>query len=276
MDKRRPSRRAGGRRARRGIFILPSVLTVGNILAGYASIIAAEHGDFKRAAVLLILAAVLDNLDGRVARLTNTTTEFGVQFDSLADLVSFGIAPSFLIYRWGMLPLGRLGWIASFLFVICGAMRLARFNIQRVTDKRYFVGLPIPAAALVVATLVFRHPEPVADATFAIAVLVLVLTLSGLMVSRLRYLAFKSLDAGRGRHSFLAVGLLALILAAIVINPQVVLLVLALVYTISGLTPRRTFAWIFGRRRAAAGRAEGPENDPWAGDVEGRHASRRP
>ncbi len=227
-----------GRRARRGIFILPSLLTVGNIFAGYASIIAAGRGDFTRAAVLLILAAVLDNLDGRVARLTGTSTEFGVQFDSLADVISFGIAPAFLITQWGMVPLGRLGWVASFLFLVAGAMRLARFNIQAPTDRSFFVGLPIPAAAMVVATLVFYRPEPVTDPALSVAVLLLVLTLGGLMVSRLRYRSFKGLDTRSARQSFLTVGVLALLLALIAVNPQVVLLAVAILYMLSGLLPR--------------------------------------
>ena len=235
----RPKRPMGAR-ARRGIFILPSLLTVGNVLAGYAAIIAAQQGEFSRAALLLGVAAVLDNLDGRVARATGTTSSFGVQFDSLADVLSFGVAPAFLVFRWGMEGLGRWGWVASFLFLICGAMRLARFNIQPSGgDKRFFIGLPIPAAAMVVGAIIFYHPQPIVEPGLAVSVLVLVLLLSGLMVSRLRYRSFKSLDSRGKRRSFLIVGLLALLLAAVVAEPQVALLSLSMLYMLSGLVPRR-------------------------------------
>lgn len=236
----RRSRQSAGHRLRRGVYLLPSLLTVGNVMAGYGSLILADRGDYERAAVLLIFAAVLDNLDGRLARLTGTTTEFGLQFDSIADVISFGVAPSFLVFNWGMATLGRLGWAASFLFVICGAMRLARFNTQTVSDKRYFIGMPVPGAAMVVATLIFYRPEPVTDSVFALSVLFLVLILSILMVSRLRYLSFKRSDQHATRGTFMLVGLMAVILAAVAIHPQVTLLGLALLYMISGLLPRRS------------------------------------
>jgi CDP-diacylglycerol--serine O-phosphatidyltransferase len=202
----------------------------------------------SRAAVLLLVSAILDNLDGRVARLTGTTTEFGVQFDSLADIISFGVAPAFLAHQWGMTTLGRAGWVVSFLFVICGAMRLARFNIQPLSDKRFFVGLPIPAAALILGSLVFYRPQPVTDPLLGLAVLLLVLTLAGLMVSRLRYPSLKQVDAG-GRRSFLVVALIALLLGGIALDPQVAFMALAVIYLLSGLVPRRSLA---AERRAAA------------------------
>ena len=246
-------RRPLGARARRGIFILPSLLTVGNVLAGYASIIAAQQGDFARAALLLGAAAILDNLDGRVARATGTTSPFGVQFDSLADVLSFGVAPAFLVFRWGMEGLGRWGWVASFLFLICGAMRLARFNIQPSGgDKRYFIGLPIPAGAMVLGAIIFYHPEPITDVGLALAVLFLVLMLSGLMVSRLRYYSFKSVDARGKRRSFLIVALMAVVLAAVAAEPQVALLAISTTYMLSGLVPRRARS----RRAAVRGQHE--------------------
>jgi CDP-diacylglycerol--serine O-phosphatidyltransferase len=260
--RRRPRRRSRleiGRRPRRGIYILPSLLTVGNVFAGFASIIAADQGQFMRAAILLMLAAVLDNLDGRVARLTGTTSDFGLQFDSLADLVSFGLAPAFLVYQWGMTALGRTGWVAAFLFLICGAMRLARFNTQPASDKSYFIGLPIPAAAIVIATLVFYWPEPIEDRPLAIATLLLVLMLAGLMVSRLRYRSFKSLDTSGPWRSFLVVGLLALLLAMVAVEPRVSLLALALLYMLSGLMPRLSRE----RRRSLWARwTGGPAGEP--------------
>jgi CDP-diacylglycerol--serine O-phosphatidyltransferase len=262
-------RRPLGARARRGIFILPSLLTVGNVLAGYACIIAAQEGEFFRAALLLGAAAILDNLDGRVARATGTTSPFGVQFDSLADVLSFGVAPAFLVFRWGMEGLGRWGWVASFLFLICGAMRLARFNIQPSGgDKRWFIGLPIPAGAMVLGSMVLYHPEPITDLGLALAVLLLVLVLSGLMVSRLRYYSFKSVDARGKRRSFLMVALLAVVLAAVAAEPQVVLPAIASIYMLSGLVPR----WARSRRGrvrephpASSGLKDAPPQPPSAG-----------
>ncbi|MFQ5719059.1 MAG: CDP-diacylglycerol--serine O-phosphatidyltransferase [Acidobacteriota bacterium] len=259
------------RRLRRGIFLLPSLLTVGNVMAGYGSLILADQGDFAKAAMLLMLAAGLDNLDGRVARATGTATEFGLQFDSIADIISFGVAPSFIVYRWGLLSLGRVGWAASFLFLICGAMRLARFNTQAVSDKRYFVGLPVPAAAMVLATLIAYIPRPAGDSIFPVAVLCLVLTLSGLMVSRLRYRSFKRVEATAARRTFPVVGIIAVVLAAVVIQPQATLLGLSLLYMISGLLPRRRATRGVPWRRAGSPRAAGPGP---ALDSEGRPRER--
>jgi CDP-diacylglycerol--serine O-phosphatidyltransferase len=139
------------RRFRRGVYLLPSVFTLGNMFCGYACVVYSMRGEYETAAPLLAIALVLDALDGRIARLTGTESAFGVQFDSLADVISFGMAPAVLAFNWGLSSLGRLGWAAGFLFVTAGAMRLARFNIQAQADKRYFVGMPIPAAAAVPA-----------------------------------------------------------------------------------------------------------------------------
>ena len=153
-------RRLSRERLSRGLFVLPTLFTVGNLFCGYLSIWCSIRGTFELAAILVIVAALLDGLDGRVARLTNSTSEFGEEYDSLADLVSFGVAPAVLVYSWGLSDFHRLGWMASFLFVVCGSMRLARFNIQtKVVDKRYFVGLPIPAAAGTIVTLVLATPD---------------------------------------------------------------------------------------------------------------------
>src|SRR5205823_12686771 len=147
-------------RLSRGLFILPTLFTVGNLFCGYLSIWCSIRGTFEIAAVLVVVAAVLDGLDGRIARLTHSASKFGEEYDSLADLVSFGVAPAVLAYSWGLVDFHRLGWMASFLFVVCGSMRLARFNIQtRVVDKKYFIGLPIPAAAATISALVLATPE---------------------------------------------------------------------------------------------------------------------
>src|SRR4051795_3018284 len=147
-------------RLRRGVYLLPSLLTMGNMFCGYACVVYAMRGEYETAAPFIGFAVVLDMLDGRIARMTNTTSEFGVEFDSMADIISFGIAPAILSFAWGLQSLGRLGWAAGFMFVAAAAMRLARFNIQSSHggDKRYFVGLPSPAAAAIPAATVFAYP----------------------------------------------------------------------------------------------------------------------
>src|SRR5215831_1945456 len=192
---RRPAgamRRLSRERLSRGLFVLPTLFTVGNLFCGYLSIWCTIRGTFEVAAVLIIAAAVLDALDGRIARMTNSTSEFGEEYDSLADLVSFGVAPAVLAYSWGLADFDRLGWMASFLFVVCGSMRLARFNIQtHVADKRYFVGLPIPMAAGTIAGIVLATPERLVSRTWMAGLLVLTIVLSYLMISTIRYRSFK-------------------------------------------------------------------------------------
>src|SRR3954453_3306993 len=159
-------RAASRRRQRfqRGVYLLPSLLTLGNLFCGYACVVYAMRNEFETAAPYIGFAIVLDVLDGRIARMTGKTSSFGVQFDSLADVVSFGIAPAILSFSWGLQPLGRLGWGAGFLVVTAGAMRLARFNIQAGGgDKRYFAGMPSPAAAAVPAATVYAYPWAIYD-----------------------------------------------------------------------------------------------------------------
>src|SRR5258705_13516733 len=152
-------------RLRRGVYLLPSLLTMGNMFCGYACVVYAMRGEFETAAPFIGFAIVLDMLDGRIARLTGSASDFGVEFDSLADVISFGIAPAILSFSWGLQPLGRLGWLAGFLFLTAAAMRLARFNIQSHMggDKRYFVGMPSPAAAGIPAATVFAYPYGLTD-----------------------------------------------------------------------------------------------------------------
>jgi len=151
--RRRTDRSASAGRFRRGVYLLPSMFTLANMFCGYACIVYAMRGELEKAAPLIGLAIIVDMLDGRVARMTGSTSQFGVEFDSLADVISFGVAPAIMAFQWGLHPLGRLGWAAGFVFVAGAAIRLARFNIQTGTvDKKYFVGLPSPAAAAVPAT----------------------------------------------------------------------------------------------------------------------------
>ena len=153
------------RRFQRGVYILPTLFTLGNMFCGYSCIVYAMRGEFETAAPFIGFAIVLDMLDGRIARLTGSASDFGAEIDSLADVISFGIAPAILSFSWGLQPLGRLGWLAGFLFLTAAAMRLARFNIQSGIggDKRYFVGMPSPAAAAIPAATVFAYPYGLTD-----------------------------------------------------------------------------------------------------------------
>jgi len=229
---RRPRFPDQRRRLRRGVYLLPSSLTLGNMFCGYACIVHATRGDFDLAAPFLGIAVVLDALDGRIARLTKTSSAFGLEFDSLADVISFGIAPAILTYLWGLSSLGRLGWAASFLFVTGAAARLARFNIQSGTDRRYFVGLPAPAAAAVLASTVYAYPDGLRLYHAAIPALLLMLVPSFLMVSRFRFRSFKNLDLLAPRPYTVLI-LLAAVLVAISTHPRWLLVVLAYGYLLS-------------------------------------------
>ena len=183
------------RRLRRGVYLLPSLMTLGNLFCGYACVIYSMRGEYAIAAPFVGIAMVLDTLDGRIARLTGTTSEFGLQFDSLADIISFGIAPAVLTFSWGLTSLGNWGWAAGFVYVTAAAMRLARFNIQAGSvDKRYFVGMPSPAAATVPASTIFAYPSGFQEPVGAIPVLALVLVPAFLMVSTIKFRSFKSFD----------------------------------------------------------------------------------
>ena len=245
-------------RLRRGVHLLPASLTVGNLFFGYFAILSSARGtvgDLDAAAKAIGLAVVLDALDGRVARMTKGSSPFGKEFDSLADVISFGIAPAFLALAWGLRGLDpssaadpalvrhiyQVGWIATFAFVICGAWRLARFNIQSIdtgglgpSAHRYFVGMPIPAAAGVIAAVVHFTPEPITDWYWAVGWLALVFALAFLMISTLRYPSFKNIDFRRRRPSLVIV-LIGLMVWLIVVYSEPVLLVIAIAYLFSGL-----------------------------------------
>lgn len=227
---------------RRGIYLLPSSFTVANVFCGFYAIVSSIRGDLAFAGILIGVAILLDTLDGRVARMANASSEFGKEFDSLADQVSFGVAPMVLAFQWGLNLWPRMGWLVGFLFVICGAMRLARFNIQEaVIDRRFFVGLPIPAAASVVAALVYKFPERMTSQSEALPVLGLVTVLSFLMVSKLRYYSFKDFDIKK-RHPSLMILFLALVIVAVFTHPQAMLLIMASIYLASGLV-LKVWSW---------------------------------
>ena len=225
-------RTAERRGLRHGVSLLPSLFTVANLFCGWACVVHAMRGDLETAAPFIGFAMVLDMLDGRIARMTGTTSEFGVQLDSLADLISFGMAPAILAFQWGLAPLGRLGWAVGFLFVTAAALRLARFNIQTPSDKRYFVGMPSPAAAAVPAATVFYFPDGMQTYQQALPALAVVLVPALLMVSTIRYRSFKTIDLGTKR-SYRGLILLAALIAAVASHPHEVLLAMAYAYLAS-------------------------------------------
>jgi CDP-diacylglycerol--serine O-phosphatidyltransferase len=231
-----PARRATdkpARRFRRGVYQLPSMFTLANMLSGYASNVYSMRGELEKAAPLIGLAIIVDMLDGRVARMTGTSSQFGIEFDSLADVISFGVAPAIMAFQWGLQPLGRLGWAAGFIFVAGAAIRLARFNIQTGSvDKKYFVGLPSPAAAAVPATTIFLYPQGFQSPVEALGVLALVIVPGLLMVSTIRFYSFKTLDL-QSRRAYPVLALLALGLAMLTAH-EIMLVVLSYTYMISG------------------------------------------
>ncbi len=242
-------------RFRRGVYLLPSAFTLGNLFCGYACVVYTMRGDFQTAAAFVGLAYVFDILDGRIARMTGTATEFGVQFDSLADVVSFGIGPAVLIFSWGLEPLHRLGWVAGFIYVTAAAVRLARFNIQHVTDKRYFVGLPSPAAAGVLVSTVYAYPDGIRVYSEALPVLAVVLIPAFLMVSTIRFRSFKTLDL-KQRWSPTVLLLLAVLIGLVVSHPAQVLVVAAYTYLFSAFI-EMAITRLRRRGGAAAGAAPG-------------------
>jgi CDP-diacylglycerol--serine O-phosphatidyltransferase len=222
------------RRFRRGVSLLPSLFTVANLFCGYACVVYALRGDYETAAPFVGFAIVLDLLDGRIARLTGTDSEFGLQFDSLADVISFGMAPAILAFGWGLAPLGRLGWAAGFVYVTAAAMRLARFNIQSAAgaDKRYFVGMPSPAAAGVVASTVFAYPYGLSAYGSAVPALALMLVPGVLMVSTIRFRSFKTIDL-QTRRPYTVLLLIAAGIMLIATHPRFVLVAMAYTYLAS-------------------------------------------
>jgi CDP-diacylglycerol--serine O-phosphatidyltransferase len=228
-----PLRRRRGDRPhfKRGVYLLPSLFTVANLFCGYACVVYSTQQDFDTAALFIGIAMVVDTLDGFFARLTNSSTAFGAELDSLADIVSFGLAPALLAFTWGLWPLKRLGWAAGFIYVTAAAMRLARFNIQSgtLTDKRYFVGMPSPAAASVIASTVYLYPYGLRDRETAFPALAIVIVPALLMVSTFRFRSVKAIDVG-WRRSYFALFLAAVALALIATHPRVALVVLSYAY----------------------------------------------
>lgn len=229
MSSKKPDNR------HRGIYLLPNLFTTGAMFAGFYSITSAINGHFETSAISILVAMVLDGLDGRVARMTNTQSEFGVQYDSLSDMVSFGVAPGLVMYLWAFESLGKLGLFAAFVHTAGGALRLARFNTQvEVADKRYFQGLPSPAAAAILAGALWISLEYDYDIE-SIKYLVLMLTISTglLMVSNFRYSSFKEIDL-KGRVPFVVAISIMLGIGFVMAEAQTLLFIIALGYAISG------------------------------------------
>lgn len=247
FPERQREKRLHINKMKKGIFILPSLLTLSSIFLSFYSMVAAIKGEFVLAGALILAAGFFDGIDGKVARLTKTTTRFGLELDSLADVISFGVAPAILIYVWSLAPHGRIGWVSAFLFVACGALRLARFNVQSGSiDPKRFNGLPIPAAAAMVATTVlFFHKAGLNPEDFGIYLLTLTLALSFLMVSSVKFHAFKDLTLVK-QKPFSSTVAFVLLLALIAASPYVVLFLLSAGYVISG--PLLTI-WLYANRK---------------------------
>ncbi|WP_303903658.1 CDP-diacylglycerol--serine O-phosphatidyltransferase [Thiohalomonas denitrificans] len=246
-------------RRRRGIYLLPNLFTTAALFAGFYAIVAAMNDQFVPASVAIFVAMVLDGLDGRVARMTNTQSEFGAQYDSLADLISFGLAPALVMYEWSLSGLGKLGWLAAFIYTAGAALRLARFNVQlAVADKRYFTGLASPASAGVLTGMVWVFQdygvegEQLQWATFALTV-----ACGILMVSNVRYYSFKDLDV-RGKVPFFALLIIVLLFVLVSTDPPKVLFGAFLVYALSGPV---TTLMLLRRRRARQSAADDDKED---------------
>ena len=236
---------------RRGIYILPSLFTTASLFAGFYAIVQAMNGNFEYAPLAIFIAMILDTLDGRVARLTHTESDFGAQYDSLVDMVSFGIAPALIMYAWALSGMGKLGWLAAFIYTAGAALRLARFNTQvGIADKRYFRGLPSPAAAALVIGLIWLlNSNGVPGKEISIAALLITVLAGMLKVSNIRYRSFKDMDL-RGRVPFMTVLAVPLVFVLIFLDPPQVLFIFFLSYALSGPT-----GYVMRRLR-------GPEDKP--------------
>lgn len=226
----------GGKKPKKGVYLLPNTITLCGMFAGFFAILSAINGNYLNAAWAIILANIFDGLDGWIARLTNTSTRFGIELDSLSDLVAFGVAPSVMMYKWSLAPFGRLGWAAAFLFVACGALRLARFNIQTGTPgSKAFKGMPIPGAATVLSSIVIFYYEfwtgmPGKNIFF----LLITITLSLLMVSTLKYHALKEIDF-KEKKPFWVLVLFVMILFVLLIHPSTAIFIFAMAYLTWGI-----------------------------------------
>ncbi len=257
---KRARRKKNRQQRRRGIYVLPNLVTTASLFSGFFAIMEAFAGNFTLAALAILASLIFDGLDGKIARATKTVSPFGVEYDSLCDLVAFGVAPAVLIYMWGLQALDRLGFLAAFLFIACGALRLARFNVQvEEVGTSHFVGLPIPAAASFVATGVLAwqqvFPGPPANAW---PVVIAMFILSFLMVSNIHYLSFKELGLSKLKSfNWLVACLLVFVLVAI--QPQIMGFVLLAAYVVGGPFGARLLAKKKAAKELAASQARAEE-----------------
>ena len=245
--KKRRSRRKrlrGDGEVRRGTYIWPNLFTTANLFSGFFGIVSSINGNFELAAMAVFASCVFDILDGKIARLTGGTSRFGVEYDSLADLVAFGVGPGLLIYLIALKPYGRLGWLAAFVFMACGALRLARFNVQvETTNKKYFVGLPIPGgASMIAASVLFMSHWNIAVQGSLIRLVLLGMTfvLGVFMISTMPFNSFKEVEFIKARPSFVVFGVIVLV-SVVAVTPAFMLFLLLTIYAVSG--PVRWVAW---------------------------------
>jgi CDP-diacylglycerol--serine O-phosphatidyltransferase len=247
-------KRSDRRQLQRGIYVLPNLLTTANLFCGFYAIIAAIQSHFLKAAIAIMLAAIFDALDGKIARVTRTESKFGLEYDSLSDAISFGVAPGVLVYLWALQPFGRLGWLAALIFVACGTLRLARFNVQaHVMRSDYFKGLPIPAAAfMIAATVLLHHRLGGTGTTNHVTILIMIYMLSCLMVSTLKYYSFKHTGLFK-KMKFNMLVVVVMLFILIAAEPAIACFLIMLSYVISG--PFTTL-WLRKKRQGEAAASE--------------------
>jgi CDP-diacylglycerol--serine O-phosphatidyltransferase len=257
MKRKRKKRTT--KKERKGIYVLPNLFTSASLFGGFYAIIASIQGRYEAAAIAIVISCVFDGLDGRIARITRTTSLFGKEYDSLSDLVAFGVAPGILAFQWGLHAFGRLGWLAAFMYVICGALRLARFNVQKNTlDVNCFKGLPIPSAACFIASVILLTSALSGIEKYkSMLIIVMIYTLSFLMVSSVDYLNFKKFDI-RNQKPFNVLVSIILIFLVIAYRPKIMLFVIMLLYVLSG--PVVSLYRFHGRRSMEKGTVEAIPN----------------
>jgi CDP-diacylglycerol--serine O-phosphatidyltransferase len=244
----------------KGVYLLPNLITTAGLFAGFYSVICSFRADFFTAAVAILVATIFDALDGRIARLTKTTSRFGIEYDSLSDVIAFGVAPGILVYRWALEPWGTWGWLAASLYVACGALRLARFNVQfDNVEKRHFIGLPIPAAAEVLAAIVLVYYRFGGEGETHKHLILLLVTyaLAALMVSSIKYFSFKDTELYRRRPFWILMAVIVL-LKLFIAEPQIMLFTTFVLFACSG--PLR-WVWVRGRRLRTQMRRRGRPAD---------------
>lgn len=224
------------RHLQRGFYLLPNLLTTAGLFSGFYAVVAALKGLYDVAAMVIFIGMIFDGFDGRIARLTGTESAFGAEYDSLADMVTFGVAPALVVYSWALHDLHKPGWLAAFIFAAAGALRLARFNTQiGIADKRFFQGIPIPVAAGLIASMVWTCQEYAITGTWVTISAAIITVLAGLlMVSNIRYYSFKDLDF-KDKVPFIMMILVVLVIACVLLDPPPVLFAVAVIYIFSGL-----------------------------------------